>query len=61
MTAGRPEILAKLGTGLAPLSNWAMRQKLLRVPMESITGIDRRTRLPEFHRNTFRKKVKNHA
>ena len=58
---GRPEILAKLGTGLAPLSNWAMRQKLLRVPMESITGIDRRTRLPEFHRNTFRKKVKNHA
>ena len=55
---GRPEILAKLGTVAAPLSNWAMHQKLVRVPMEKITGIDKRTGLPTFHRRTFRKRIK---
>ena len=51
---GRPELLARLGTGLAPLANWAMRRKLVRVPMEGITGIDRRTTLPHFFGRTFR-------
>jgi len=55
---GRPEALAKLGTSAAPLSNWAMSLPLVRVPMESITGIDRRTTLPRFHRKTFQKRVK---
>lgn len=55
---GRPEILAKLGTTAAPISNWAMQQKLIRVPMEKITGIDKRTGLPQFHRRTFRKRIK---
>jgi L-lactate utilization protein LutB len=55
---GRPEILAKLGTAAAPLSNWAMHRRLVRVPMEKITGIDKRTGLPTFHRRTFRKRIK---
>jgi hypothetical protein len=55
---GRPEILSKLGTTAAPISNWAMQQKLIRVPMEKITGIDKRTGLPQFHRRTFRKRIK---
>ncbi len=55
---GRPEMLAKLGTMAAPLSNWAMQRKLVRVPMEKVTGIDKRTGLPEFHRRTFRKRIK---
>ena len=55
---GRPELLAKLGTSVAPLSNWAMGMALVRVPMESVSGIDRRTKLPRFHRKTFKKSVK---
>ncbi len=54
---GRPEVLAKLGTAVAPVSNWAMSLPLVRVPMEKVTGIDRRTRLPRFHKKTFRKSI----
>lgn len=56
---GRPEVLAKLGTSIAPVSNWAMSLPLMRIPMEQITGIDRRTRLPSFHYRTFKKRIKN--
>ncbi|MBL7125048.1 MAG: lactate utilization protein [Dehalococcoidales bacterium] len=52
---GMPEMLAKLGAAFAPLGNWMMRIKLARIPMEIITGIDRRTNLPIFHFQTFRK------
>ncbi len=55
---GRPEVLARLGTTAAPLSNWAMSLGLVRGPMERVTGIDRRTKLPTFHRKTFRKAAK---
>jgi L-lactate utilization protein LutB len=52
---GRPELLARLGTALAPIANWMMEQKFVRIPMEMMTGIDRRTNLPKFHLKTFRK------
>jgi len=52
---GMAEMLAKLGTAFAPVGNWMMRIKLARIPMEIITGIDRRTNLPIFHFQTFRK------
>ncbi len=52
---GRPELLAKLGTSLAPIANWMMEQKLVRIPMEILAGIDRRANLPKFHSKTFRK------
>jgi L-lactate utilization protein LutB len=58
---GMPEILAKLGTAFAPLSNWMMGLKLVRIPMEIITGIDRRTNLPTFHLKTFRKWFNKHG
>jgi len=58
---GTPEMLAKLGTALAPLGNWMMRTKLVRIPMELVTGIDRRTNLPRFHSQTFRKWFKKNA
>jgi L-lactate utilization protein LutB len=56
-----PEMLARLGTTFAPLSNWMMGLKLVRIPMEIITGIDRRTNLPRFHFQTFRKWFKKNA
>jgi L-lactate utilization protein LutB len=58
---GMPEMLAKLGTAFAPLSNWMMSIKLVRIPMEIMTGIDRRTRLPTFHSQTFRKWFNKHG
>lgn len=58
---GMPEVLARLGTLFAPFSNWMMRLKLLRIPMEIMIGIDRRTILPTFHHRTFRKWFKQHV
>ncbi len=58
---GMAEMLAKLGTAFAPLGNWTMRIKLARIPMEIITGIDRKTNLPIFHFQTFRKWFKKNA
>jgi len=58
---GMAEMLAKLGTAFAPLGNWTMRIKLARIPMEIITGIDRRTNLPMFHLQPFRKWFKKNA
>jgi len=52
---GMPETLAKLGTVFAPLANWMMGIKLVRILMEIITGIDRKTTLPTFHFQTFRR------
>ncbi len=58
---GRPELLAKLGTAVAPIANWMMSRKLVRIPLEAIAGIDRRTNLPRFHSRTFRKWFKKHG
>ncbi len=58
---GMPEMLAKVGTIFAPLGNWMMGLKPVRIPMEIITGIDRRTKLPTFHSQTFRKWFKRHG
>lgn len=58
---GMPELLARLGTAFTPLANWVMGIKLARIPMEFITGIDRRTALPRFHFQTFRRWFKKNA
>ncbi|HJX04128.1 MAG TPA: 4Fe-4S dicluster domain-containing protein, partial [Dehalococcoidia bacterium] len=58
---GRPEILARLGTLLAPLANLMMKFRPLRVVMEKVTGIDRRTNLPIFHIDTFRSWYRRHG
>ncbi len=45
--------LAPLGTMGAPLINQLLRAKIFRMPMEKITGIDRRRKSPTFHYKTF--------
>lgn len=42
----RPEILGKLSMTAAPLSGWAVQQKIFRIPMEKLLGIDRNRKLP---------------
>ncbi|MFC1920950.1 4Fe-4S dicluster domain-containing protein [Chloroflexota bacterium] len=58
---GAPERLAKLASPFAPVANLLMRSKLVRVPMESITGIDRKTTLPVFHSAPFRKRFQKNG
>ncbi|MFH1911419.1 MAG: 4Fe-4S dicluster domain-containing protein [Pseudomonadota bacterium] len=58
---GMPEMLARLGTAFAPLANWMMSIKPVRILMEFVAGIDRKTNLPTFHFNTFRKWFRKHA
>lgn len=58
---GRPEWLARAGTAFAPIANWAMHQKITRVPMERLVGIDRNTILPRFHFRTFRRRLKKNG
>jgi len=52
---GEPEQLARMGTTFAPIANRLMKNKLVRIPMEFFTSIDRKTTLPVFHKETFRK------
>jgi L-lactate utilization protein LutB len=58
---GAPELLAKLGTFFAPLSNRLMGSKLVKIPMELVIGIDRKANLPAFHSQTFRKWFRKNA
>jgi len=50
---GRIERLNRLGSRLAPLSNWVAGSRLLRWLLERFVGIDRRRPLPPFARETF--------
>jgi Fe-S oxidoreductase len=45
--------LSRLGSALAPVSNWLAGSSINRWLMELIAGIDRRRPLPEFARETF--------
>lgn len=58
---GTPERLAKMGSAADPASNRLMRSGLVRIPMETITGIHRRANLPKFHKRTFRKWFRDNA
>jgi L-lactate utilization protein LutB len=49
-----PELLAKLGSWTAPLSNWATKSPMVKMLMELFSGIDRHAHLPSFNRQTFR-------
>jgi glycerol-3-phosphate dehydrogenase subunit C len=52
---GNTDLIGRLGSALAPLSNWANRNPINRIIVEKIAGIHRDRTLPEFHRETFSK------
>jgi len=56
----RFEDLSRLASATAPLSNWFLRRYVVRVLMEKLLGIERRRRLPRFHRETFMKWYRAH-
>ncbi len=53
-----PELLAKVGSWAAPLSNWVKDNRIFRLVMEAVPGIHRRARLPTFHRQTLKEWIK---
>lgn len=52
-----PELLAKVGSMTAPLSNWASGLSVSKRIMEAAVGVHRDAPLPTFHRHTFKKWV----
>src|SRR3989441_8287775 len=54
---GATELVGRLGSLTAPLSNWANELAVHRAFMEAVAGIHRDRTLPKFHRETFGKWV----
>jgi iron-sulfur cluster protein len=50
---GNVATVARLGSALAPVSNWLADTRLARGAMERVLGVDRRRDLPTFRRETF--------
>ena len=51
--ASRMDLLARLGSRLAPVSNWLSASSVSRWLNEKLLGLDRRRRLPDFAGRTF--------
>jgi len=51
---GNFETIARVGSALAPVSNWVGALGPVRQVMERVLGVDRRRDLPQFARETFR-------
>src|SRR3954449_5012753 len=44
----RPDVPGRLGTPAAPIANWALRNKAMRMIADRTLGIDHRAAVPEF-------------
>lgn len=49
-----PEMLAKMGSMAAPLSNWMTNLGIVKYMTEIFTGVHHQSHLPTFHKETFR-------
>jgi Fe-S oxidoreductase len=52
--------LNRIGSSLAPISNWIVNSSLNRWLMELVAGVDRRRPLPQFARETFEDWFRDH-
>jgi glycerol-3-phosphate dehydrogenase subunit C len=57
----RPTLAGRLGTPAAPLANWTLRNRLLRVAAERTIGIHHRAPMPKFAGRTFQRWARRHA
>lgn len=57
----RPTLAGRLGTPVAPLANWTLRNKLLRLAVERTIGIHGEAPVPRFAGRTFQRWARNHA
>ncbi|WP_245511295.1 MULTISPECIES: anaerobic glycerol-3-phosphate dehydrogenase subunit C [unclassified Mesorhizobium] len=51
----RPDLLGRIGSIAPTLANLMLRNSVLRVVAEKVLGLDRRSPLPHFHGNAFRR------
>jgi Fe-S oxidoreductase len=58
---GRIEVVNRLGSSLAPLSNWLAGSAFNRWIMELVAGVDRRRPLPQFAAEAFETWFRKHA
>lgn len=52
------EGFAKMGSAMAPVSNWFLRNRTFRWTLEKLLGVDRRREMPPFKRNTLIRQFK---
>jgi glycerol-3-phosphate dehydrogenase subunit C len=57
----RPTLAGRLGTPVAPLANWTLSNRLLRVAAEKTIGIHHRAPMPKFAGRTFQASARKHA
>ena len=56
----RPSVLGRLGTPVAPLANWALRDPLVRAIAQRLAGIHHKAPMPMFAGRTFQRWARNH-
>lgn len=56
----RPSVLGRLGTPVAPLANWALRNRRLRLVADRLLGIHRNAPMPRFAGRTFQRWARQH-
>jgi glycerol-3-phosphate dehydrogenase subunit C len=56
----RPSVLGRLGTPAAPLANWALRNRHVRLLVDRLLGIHRDAPMPRFAGRTFQRWAKRH-
>ena len=57
----RPTLAGRLGTPVAPLANWSLSNRLLRLVVEKTIGIHHRAPVPRFAGRTFQRWARSHA
>jgi glycerol-3-phosphate dehydrogenase subunit C len=57
----RPTLAGRLGTPAAPIANWSLRNRVLRLAAEKAIGIHRAAPMPRFAGRTFQRWARKHT
>ena len=57
----RPTVLGRLGTPAAPVANWTLENKPLRLAVEKVVGVHRDAAVPKFAGRTFQRWARGHT
>jgi glycerol-3-phosphate dehydrogenase subunit C len=57
---GRPTLAGRLGTPVAPIANWSLRNRFLRLVAERVLDLHRDAPLPHFAGRTFQRWARRH-
>jgi glycerol-3-phosphate dehydrogenase subunit C len=57
----RPTLAGRLGTPVAPLANWTLRNRLARLAAERVVGLHHEAPMPRFAGRTFQRWARRHT